>query len=148
MEGARRLTARGRGAGGGVAEARFWAQYLELLSTRGVRQPSARWYTLRAEQYIGGLPDRSLKTHTPSDVERYFHEAGREARLLDWQFRQIVDAVHALFNIVRLAWFGDFDWDYWRDSARALPADHPTILRDAAGRRPPGSGDGIRFRDV
>ncbi len=47
----------------------------------------------------------------------------------DWQFRQAVDALRKLFELVGVSWMHEVDWRYWRESARSLPADHPTIAR-------------------
>ena len=53
----------------------------------------------------------------------------------DWQFRQSVDAIQKLLELVGMPWLREVDWDFWRDSARALPTQR------AAVGRPPERGD-------
>lgn len=110
----------------------FWRRYIDLLRKQGVKEGSARWYVLRAEQYIKAFPDKPLTTHTPSDVETYLRQAGRKVGLQGWQYLQMVNAIHNVFNILGPGWLAGFDWGYWLDSARELEQDHPTILRAPA----------------
>lgn len=66
----------------------------------------------------------------------------------DWQFVQMVDGVE---NLLRTAWApvaAEVDWSFWRDSARSIGRDHPTLARESV----PGAGEeapvsGARFKD-
>ena len=120
---------------------RFWDRYLELLHKQGVKPPADRWFVIRAEAYIKATPERHLAEQTPADVHRYLSELGRIGRISDWQFRQSVDAIQKLFELVGAPWLREVDWDFWRDSARTLPANHPTIARASSQPRlpPPNS---------
>ncbi len=108
---------------------------------------------VRAEQYIAAHPDRRLADQTPADVNTYLADLGRKTGLKAWQFRQAVDAIQKLFELVGMNWLGEVDWAHWRDSAQGLEATHPTVARDylplpganvpgtapdAAGEEPPG----------
>jgi len=73
--------------------ARFWDRYIELLSEQGVKESARRWYVLRAEHYIQSFPDKKLATHTAEDITGYLEKMGRSGELVDWQFRQLVDAI-------------------------------------------------------
>lgn len=142
------------GARGEAAIARFWERYLEKARNQGVRPAAERWYVLRAEQYIRAVPDRRLAEHTPVDVADYLGKAGREGRLTDWQFLQLVDAIQILFTTVGVPWLDEVDWSHWRNSARSLLPSHPTIAREStgasrAGPREHADGsylDGVRVR--
>lgn len=116
---------------------RFWDRYLELLHKQGVKPPADRWFVIRAEAYIKATAERRLAEQTPADVHRHLSELGRIGRISDWQFRQSVDAIQKLFELVGAPWLREVDWDFWRDSAQTLPANHPTIAR--ASSQPPGS---------
>jgi len=120
---------------------RFWDRYLELLHKQGVKPPADRWFVIRAEAYIKATASRRLAEHTPADVHRYLSELGGIGRISDWQFRQSVDAIQKLFELVGAPWLREVDWDFWRDSARTLPANHPTIARASSQPRlpPPNS---------
>lgn len=76
-----------------------------------------------------------LAEQTPDDVRRYLTELGGIGRMSDWQFRQSVDAIQKLLELVGMPWLREVDWDFWRDSARALPTQR------AAVGRPPERGD-------
>ena len=120
---------------------RFWDRYLELLHKQGVKPPTDRWFVIRAEAYIKATAERRLVEQTPADVHRYLSDLGGIGRISDWQFRQSVDAIQKLFELVGVPWLREVDWDFWRDSARTLPANHPTIARASSQPRlpPPNS---------
>ncbi|MBS1222820.1 MAG: integrase [Proteobacteria bacterium] len=120
---------------------RFWDRYLELLHKQGVKPPTDRWFVIRAEAYIKATAERRFVEQTPADVHRYLSDLGGIGRISDWQFRQSVDAIQKLFELVGVPWLREVDWDFWRDSARTLPANHPTIARASSQPRlpPPNS---------
>jgi hypothetical protein len=108
---------------------RFWDRYLELLHQQGIKPPAERWYVTRAEAYIKATAGRRLGEHTPADVHRYLSDLGRIGRMNHWQFRQSVDAIQKLFELVGVPWLHQVDWDFWRASAQTLPLNHPTMAR-------------------
>ena len=108
---------------------RFWDKYHAALHDSGIHPPTDRWYVKRSEAYIEAHSGRRLSEQSPSDVTGYLAELGRLGRLEDWQFRQAVDALQKLFELVGASWLHEVDWAYWRESARSLPADHPTLAR-------------------
>jgi hypothetical protein len=114
---------------------RFWDKYLALLRRYGIDPRAERWYVRRAERYIESVPGRRLTEHRPADVNGYLAELGRLGRLEDWQFRQAVDAIQKLLELVGVSWLHEVDWQYWLESARSLPADHPTIARSSSFRK-------------
>jgi len=104
---------------------------------------------MRAEHYIAAHPGRRLIEHTRGDVEAYLVALGRNTGLKAWQFRQTVEAIQKLFELVGVNWLGDMDWAHWHDSAQGLEATHPTVARDylplpgpsGAGTAPDATGD-------
>ena len=109
---------------------RFWDRYIERLRFQGIKQDHQRWYVRRAEQYIKHFQDKKLAHHKKEDLENYLLMIGRQNRLQDWQYMQVVDAIKTLFcDMVRPEWCPDFDWDYWRDAARDLNHKDSTIAR-------------------
>ncbi|HRX71329.1 MAG: integron integrase [Gammaproteobacteria bacterium] len=108
---------------------RFWDRYLEILHKIGIKPPADRWYVIHAEAYIRASHGRRLAEQTPTDVDCYLSELGRIGRIRAWQFRQVVNALQKLFELVGVPWLQEVDWDFWRDSAQTLQSDHPTIAR-------------------
>ncbi|MCB2184723.1 MAG: integron integrase [Desulfobulbaceae bacterium] len=106
---------------------RFWDNYLNLLWKKGVKQAVARWYVIRAEQYIQAHHGKKLAEHDGNDIANYLKEIEELGRIQDWQFRQIVDALQQLFLLIEAPWAVNFDWQYWLDSAASLPDSHPTV---------------------
>jgi integron integrase len=121
---------------------RFWDRYLELLHKQGIKPPADRWYVIRAEAYIKANAGRRLIEHTPADIHRHLSDLGRIGRISDWQFRQSVDAIQKLFELVGVPWLREVDWDFWRDSARTLPTNHPTIARASSQPKLPSPPSG------
>jgi len=125
---------------------RFWDQFIERAKKNGVKQTAVRWYVLRAEQYLKAFPEKRLAAHSTEDVNGYLEMAGRIDRILDWQFVQTVDAIQNLLLTAGAPVAEKVDWAYWRDSARTLSSDHPTIAREGEGpNNEPVSG--ARFKE-
>jgi len=123
---------------------RFWGRFAERSEKQGVREASIRWYVIRAERYLKAFRDKKLRAHSAADVAGYLKSVGegcRSGRLTDWQFRQTVDAIQNLWVVGDVAAAREVDWGHWRDSARLLAADHPTIAR-AQGTFGEGAGPG------
>jgi len=108
----------------------FWHRYTEMVRNSGIKAPFDAWMVRRAEHYIAAHPDRRLADQTPAEVDAYLAELGRNPALKGWQFRQAVDAIRMLFVLAGVPWLAQVDWEQWRDSARALGRDHPTVARD------------------
>jgi hypothetical protein len=101
-----------------------------------VQAPSDRWYVIRAEQFERALGGRDPRSCDAADVTGYLQEVGTRASLADWQFRQILDALQILLEtVLDLPWASEFDWAFWRDSARRLETSHTTIARQSAPER-------------
>ena len=110
---------------------RFWDKYIEQLKSYGVPPKSLRWHVRHAEQYIQAHNPRRLRTHTVADIEQYLQDKGRNIRLKDWQYRQIVKSLQVLFvELVKLPWAATFPWQQWIDSAQELSTFHTTVARD------------------
>lgn len=110
---------------------RFWEKFVENLSNYGVKPKVFRWYVRHAEEYIRAHPERRLAQHTDLDVAQYLEEKGRNPKLCDWQFQQIVRSLQVLFQeLVKTPWAEAYPWQHLIDSARSLPAAHPTVARD------------------
>jgi integron integrase len=135
-----------------VAVSRFWDDYIEKTRVYGLKPSTVRWHVKHAEAYIKDHPDRRLTTHTAADVERYLGTKGRNRRLADWQFGQLVRALQILFvEMVKAPWANEFPWQGWLDSARELEPSHPTVARDSeSGARtgPITNDNGGRSRDM
>jgi integron integrase len=116
----------------GDAERRFWDRYRNLLLKQGVKATSVRWYVQRSEEFIRSLSGRRLADLSRQDVHDYFGRLGQDSRLQPWQFRQAVDAIRNLYNVVDAEWAKDVDWTFWRDSARTLEEQHATTAREHA----------------
>jgi len=110
---------------------RFWDRYIQYLANSDVKPSVARWYVIRAEQYIKFLPDKRLGDHCPGDVVGYLEGQSRSTKLEDWQFNQIVDAIQKLFAMLEVPWLNEVDWHHWLHSF-SLSGTHPTIAREAS----------------
>jgi len=128
------------------AEARFWDRFVERVRAKGVSEQALRWYVVRAEQYLKAFPDKRLAQHAAEDLSAYLESLGREGIIAGWQFVQVVDAIETLFATADVAFAAEFDWAYWRDSARSLASHHPTIARES-GAAKAEAVSGTRFKE-
>jgi len=88
---------------------------------------------LRDAVGVGNLRRRRVdrQRRAAEDVAGYLREVGGNARLADWQYRQVVEALKVLFaGVLELPWAANFDWSFWHDSARRLESTHATVARD------------------
>lgn len=113
-----------------ISADRFWDKFIAGLLKQGVKETEARWCVLRAEQYIRAFPDKRLADHTVDDVREYLESVGLHDNLTDWQFVQAVSAIQNLLRTAKAPVVEEVDWAYWRDSARTLTPDHPTVARE------------------
>jgi integron integrase len=112
------------------AAARFFDNYLILLDRHKVPEKRRRWYIKHVEDFIRAQNGRKIKRLSGDDVGEYFAMLGRQNRLQDWQFSQCVDAIRILYcDLLATSACQEIDWAYWKDSARELGAEHPTLGR-------------------
>ena len=84
----------------------------------------------RVEDFIRARNGRKIKALSGNDLDRFFEAIGRENRLTGWQFLQCIEAIRILYcDLLATDACRDVDWQYWRDSARDLEAEHPTTAR-------------------
>lgn len=130
---------------------RFWDEFVDLARKSGVKGSAMPWYVRHAERYLKAHSGKQLAEHGVDDVTGYLEAAGRIGRIEDWQFVQIVDAIRTLLLTASAPVVGDIDWALWRDSAKSLAADHPTIAReDSSGTQPDHDArpvSGARFKE-
>lgn len=110
---------------------RFWDKYISKTRTYNIGVGEDRWYVKHAEAYIKYHKNIKLSLHKPEHVEIFLTNKGRQVRLEDWQFVQVVMAIRILFTeMLTVDWSNEFPWDEWSDLAKVLPSDHSTIARD------------------
>ncbi len=108
-----------------------WDQYVELLDRKKVPEKARRWYVTRVETFLSQVKPESLQKLSSKEVTGFFQEISRSGNLTDWQFRQTVDAIQILLiDLADAPVGGKVDWDYWREAATELGADHATVARD------------------
>jgi len=133
------------------AVSRFWRKFVDQARKSGVKETAVRWQVRHAETYLKAFPDKRLGQHTREDVDGYLKQAGELDRMADWRFVQIVDAIQNLLVTARAPVAREVDWGFWRDSARTLAIDHPTIAREASPVHTGPSNDtpvsGARFKE-
>jgi len=113
------------------AASHFWDKYIEKTKIYGIKEKNSRWYVRNAENYIKAHENKRLALHSPQDIDKYLKVKGRNSRLEDWQFQQIVVALKILFTrMVRLDWANNFPWDEWESQAQDLTNNHATLARD------------------
>lgn len=117
-----------------------WERFVALVAKRGARPPADRWYAIRAEQFEKALRGKDLRACTAADVGGYLAELGAQQGLKDWQFSQVVESLEImLVGVLKLPWAAEFDWGFWRDSARRLPHSHATIARQSVPAKTTGT---------
>lgn len=95
-----------------VSVSRFWDNYIEKTKTYNIKPTAVRWYVRHAESYIKSYKNTKLINHSEDFVDEYLKDKGRQKRLEDWQFQQIVTALKILFiDMVKISWANTFPWE-------------------------------------
>ena len=109
---------------------KFWGKYIEKTRSYSSDPRVQRAYVLCAEDYIKFHLYLDLHTHTPKLITDYLNVKGRNPRLKDWQFKQIVISLKILFmDVFELAWATHFPWNSWLSSAKYPKGNHVTVAR-------------------
>ena len=110
----------------------FWNRYVRAVRREGVPEYQQRWYVIRAKEFLKAHAGTPVKEQNAENVRAYLEELGRKDRLQDWQFVQIVHSLRILFSrVIRAGWAKDFDWEYFKRSAKTLTPKHPTLRRES-----------------
>lgn len=109
---------------------RFWDNFINKSKCYGVTDKTVRWHVIHAERYIKAHEGLRLQEHGPEQIEQYLSKMGRNPKLEDWQFRQIITSLQILFvELVKTEWAKAFPWQEHLEAAVSLPHDHPTVVR-------------------
>ena len=111
---------------------RFWENFIEKTKAYSLKPATVRWHVRHAEAYIKAHSGRRLAEHTAEDIAAYLQEKGRNGRLADWQFAQLIRALQILFvDMVRAPWMSRIAPLVCRNVAplplEICPADHVAV---------------------
>lgn len=96
------------------AISRFWENFVEKTKAYNLKPTAVRWHVTHAKEYIRAHSGRRLAGHKAEDIAAYLREKGRNGRLADWQFAQVVRALQILFvEMAKAPWAVAFPWQDW-----------------------------------
>lgn len=105
--------------------------YEKCLTLEGIPSNQHSYYVVRANQFIkagSGFYPGNLRVE---DIGKILEKLGRDGKLADWQFAQLVDAVRILLSkYMTSSASANVDWSYWKASARSVSGGHATTARD------------------
>ena len=109
----------------------FWDKFIQKTKTYHVKESAIQWYVRHVENYIKLNSTIDINSHTAQQLDKYLKVKGRQQKLLDWQFKQIVCSLKIAFkDVLTLPWAQSFPWDEWEAQAQDLPNSHATLARD------------------
>ncbi len=124
----------------------FWSRYRRALDAQGLRSKEADWCIKRAESFIKSAKGLRLKEHTAEDMRAYLCRQAMDGWLKDWQYGQMVDALHILFEqLIKSPWASEFQWDMWKEPHLHFPDQLEQF--DQVGRHISVSGGNQVFAD-
>jgi len=113
------------------AKSSNWHRFNDLLDNRRIKQNNKQFYAKHIENFKEFLDDKSFGDVSGTDLTDFLDEAGRNSRLKDWQFRQMLDALKMmLVDILELEWAEKFNWGRWIDASYTINFNHHTIKRE------------------
>jgi integron integrase len=106
------------------------------LERRRISPVQREWYVRHAEAFVEAVRPTRMGEVSADQVTGFFLKHGRERRLTDWQFRQMVDAVQLLLvDLAQAPVASELDWDYWKEAGAGLASDHPTVAAELRPER-------------
>ena len=105
--------------------------YEKCLTFEGIPSKQHFYYCVRANQFIKAGGNRDPGGLQVDEIGEILGILGRDEKLADWQFAQLVDAVRILLTkCLASSASVKVDWSYWKASARSVSGDHTTTARD------------------
>ena len=118
-----------------------WHRYKLALIDANVRGEFHPWYVRHVKRFLESFADQRLsdinsgqvKTHLESLVPLQFRD--------DWRHIQYINTVEILItDTAGIPWGTDFPWEQFKQDARSISIDHPTLARETNGKKQKGSG--------
>lgn len=109
-----------------------WQQYHQALIDRKIRDQAKQWYARKLKLFIAHVSNKGVRMEEVSTdlIENYFSELSRREGMLDWQFRQHVEAIQIYFeSVVTTSNVKGMDWQFFIDSSYSISSDHATVVR-------------------
>ncbi len=105
--------------------------YEKCLTLEGIPSKQHFYYRIRANQFIESGKGRDPRSLQVNEIDEVLGILGRDDKLTDWQFAQLVDAVRILLTKCLVSGASaKVDWSYWKASARSVSGDHSTTARE------------------
>ena len=70
--------------------------YKKCLTAEGIPSKQHSYYLIRANQFVKATAGRDPRALTADQTGKILESLGRDNKLTDWQFSQLVDAVRIL----------------------------------------------------
>ncbi len=105
--------------------------YEKCLTIEGIPSKQHSYYIVRANQFIRAGEGRDPEGLQVDEIGKTLGDLGRNGKLADWQFAQLVDAVRILLlKCHSSSEAAKVDWSYWKSSARSVSGVHVTTARE------------------
>ncbi len=114
----------------------LWDKYTQALHKHNIPQKQWRWMVRWVQDYIRRANhsedvEGDTNLYTKNSFLDYLHELGRKETIKDWQFVQAIDALEIFFtDVLKSSWADEFDWRFWRQSAKNISSNHHTLKRE------------------
>jgi hypothetical protein len=103
----------------------------KCLTREGIPSKAHQYYRHRANQFIKAANGRDPAKLSVTEIGDLLGDFGRDKKLADWQFGQLVVAVRILLTQCLASMSATHvDWAYWKASARSLSSEHATTARE------------------
>ena len=109
-----------------------WQRYFNALLDRNVSERARPWYSRQLQAFLDAAKHQGVAIEGINGdfVSKYLADRSRDLSLQDWQFRQCVEAIQIYFeDVLEAESVVGFDWEYWLNASKTLPADHATVAR-------------------
>ena len=119
-----------------LSQKSLWNKYQQALHKHGIPQKQWRWMVRWVQNYIRQVTqikpsEANENLYSKKNLLAYLQELARKETVKNWQFVQAIDALEIFFlDVLKSSWADEFDWDFWKQSAKNISSEHHTLKRE------------------
>ena len=111
-----------------------WHRYKLALIDANVRGEFHPWYVRHVKRFLESFADQRLSDINSGQVKTHLESLDPLQFRDDWRHIQYINAVEILItDTAGIPWGTDFPWEQFKQDARSISIDHPTLARETNG---------------
>ena len=111
-----------------------WHRYKLALIDANVRGEFHPWYVRHVKRFLEIFADQRLSDINADQVKSHLESLDPLQFRDDWRHIQYINAIEILItDTAGIPWGTDFPWEHFKQDARSISINHPTLARETNG---------------